>query len=93
MKQVNGYNAGPLIDARKTLKLGRCSENKRESIKETVIVLGSTDPANYGGSNARGSKETVDIEIAMCRSDGIRIAVNIAAAFARQDPLRILSCH
>jgi hypothetical protein len=33
--------------------------------------LGSSEPANCTGSYTAGSKEIVDIEIAMCRNAGI----------------------
>jgi len=38
-----------------------------------------TEPANYRGSYTTGSKETVDIEIAMCRNTGIGTTTIIAS--------------
>jgi hypothetical protein len=49
-----------------------------ESYQRTDIVLGSTEPVNYRGSNTARSREIVDLEITMHRNAGIVIECTIA---------------
>ena len=54
----------PIHKNKKTLKLRGLIRSNTKSLKETDIVLGSTEPANYTSSYIVASKEiAVDTEI------------------------------